>query len=312
MKWAVSSLPSWRKTRMFWSEVLPAQKNIRYKAPRLVLFNGVTRSALRHRAIGDGTILLSRRSARLSRHVVLQRHEVQARRRRRFRLCLCDRPRDRASHRKSARHSCPRFSRPSRTPRSSRPMPCRCGVELMADCLAGVWAANANQKWKILEQGDVEEAMATAAAIGDDRLQRSSRGYAVPDSFTHGSSAPAPAMVYDRPEIGPGRQLQHIRPLKRKKAGDGRSGLSIIPLPAGSLLQHALQQFDFLADTVILRRDQFDLAHGMEHGGVIAPAKPPSDLRVANAASMSWPDTWRSDAGARHWLCGARTEYRRG
>ena len=61
-------------------------------------------------------------------------------------------------------------------------------VELQADCLAGVWAANANQKWQILEQGDVEKALATAQAIGDDRLQSATRGYAVPDSFTHGSS----------------------------------------------------------------------------------------------------------------------------
>jgi hypothetical protein len=62
-------------------------------------------------------------------------------------------------------------------------------VELMADCLAGVWAANADQKWKILDPGDIEKALATAAAIGDDRLQTAARGYAVPDSFTHGSSA---------------------------------------------------------------------------------------------------------------------------
>jgi uncharacterized protein len=62
-------------------------------------------------------------------------------------------------------------------------------VELQADCLAGVWAANANAKWKILEPGDIEKAMATAAAIGDDRLQTAARGYAVPDSFTHGSAA---------------------------------------------------------------------------------------------------------------------------
>jgi uncharacterized protein len=62
-------------------------------------------------------------------------------------------------------------------------------VELQADCLAGVWAANANAKWKILEPGDIEKALATAQAIGDDRLQTASRGYAVPDSFTHGSSA---------------------------------------------------------------------------------------------------------------------------
>ena len=59
----------------------------------------------------------------------------------------------------------------------------------MADCLAGVWAANANQKWKLINQDDVQRALATAQAIGDDRLQIAARGVAVPDSFTHGSSA---------------------------------------------------------------------------------------------------------------------------
>jgi predicted metalloprotease len=62
-------------------------------------------------------------------------------------------------------------------------------IELMADCFAGVWAANANQKWKLLDPGDVQHAIATAQAIGDDRLQTAAQGYAVPDSFTHGSSA---------------------------------------------------------------------------------------------------------------------------
>jgi hypothetical protein len=62
-------------------------------------------------------------------------------------------------------------------------------IELQADCLAGVWANHANDKWKILQPGDVEKALATAQAIGDDRLQTAARGYAVPDSFTHGSSA---------------------------------------------------------------------------------------------------------------------------
>ena len=62
-------------------------------------------------------------------------------------------------------------------------------IELMADCLAGVWAANANKKWKLIDDGDVEKALATAKAIGDDMLQTAARGYSVPDSFTHGSSA---------------------------------------------------------------------------------------------------------------------------
>jgi predicted metalloprotease len=62
-------------------------------------------------------------------------------------------------------------------------------VELMADCLAGVWAANAERKYQFLQPGDLESAVNTAQAIGDDRLQKSSQGYAVPDSFTHGTAA---------------------------------------------------------------------------------------------------------------------------
>ena len=61
-------------------------------------------------------------------------------------------------------------------------------VELMADCLAGVWANNAQSKYHVIDQGDVEKAIATAQAIGDDRLQKATQGYAVPDSFTHGSA----------------------------------------------------------------------------------------------------------------------------
>jgi predicted metalloprotease len=62
-------------------------------------------------------------------------------------------------------------------------------TELQADCLAGVWAFHANRTRHLLEPGDVEEGLRAAAAIGDDTLQKSSRGYVVPESFTHGSSA---------------------------------------------------------------------------------------------------------------------------
>jgi uncharacterized protein len=62
-------------------------------------------------------------------------------------------------------------------------------VELQADCLAGVWANRAQAKWQFIEPGDVEAALQTASAIGDDRLQRQAQGYIVPDAFTHGTSA---------------------------------------------------------------------------------------------------------------------------
>jgi uncharacterized protein len=60
-------------------------------------------------------------------------------------------------------------------------------LELQADFLAGVWAHYAQQKG-LLEAGDIEEALGAASAVGDDRLQRETQGYVVPDSFTHGTS----------------------------------------------------------------------------------------------------------------------------
>jgi len=62
-------------------------------------------------------------------------------------------------------------------------------LELQADFYAGVWAHHAHQMDTILEQGDIEEALNAANAIGDDRLQKQSQGYIVPDAFTHGTSA---------------------------------------------------------------------------------------------------------------------------
>ncbi len=62
-------------------------------------------------------------------------------------------------------------------------------LELQADCFSGVWAHHADRARQVLEAGDIEEALGAAAAIGDDRLQKQAQGYAVPDSFTHGSSA---------------------------------------------------------------------------------------------------------------------------
>ena len=62
-------------------------------------------------------------------------------------------------------------------------------LELQADCFAGIWANKTRQKTQFLDQGDVEEAMDAAHKIGDDYLQKKARGIAVPDSFTHGTSA---------------------------------------------------------------------------------------------------------------------------
>lgn len=61
--------------------------------------------------------------------------------------------------------------------------------ELQADCFAGVWAYHAQQRHDWLEEGDLEEALNAASAIGDDHLQQQSQGRVVPDAFTHGTSA---------------------------------------------------------------------------------------------------------------------------
>ena len=62
-------------------------------------------------------------------------------------------------------------------------------LELQADCFAGVWANQTERQKKVLESGDVEEAIGAASAVGDDRIQKQTQGYVVPESFTHGSAA---------------------------------------------------------------------------------------------------------------------------
>jgi predicted metalloprotease len=61
-------------------------------------------------------------------------------------------------------------------------------LELQADCYAGIWANHADRRFAILEEGDLEEALVAAASIGDDRLQKQAQGFAIPHTFTHGTS----------------------------------------------------------------------------------------------------------------------------
>ena len=172
-----------------WSEILPAQKQIRFKPAPLVLFSGATRSGCgaAQSAMGpfycptDGKIYLDTSffndmKAKLGgggdfAYAYVIAHEM-------------------GHHIENLLGVLPRVQRAQQQASSqAQATNLSVRVELMADCLAGVWAANADKKWQILEKGDIEKAIATASAIGDDRLQKASRGYAVPDSFTHGSSA---------------------------------------------------------------------------------------------------------------------------
>ena len=177
------------ETEDVWGAVLPAQKNIRYTQPKLVLFTGETASACgrAQSAMGpfycpeDHKVYLDMAFFNDMRtrfggggdfaYAYVVAHEV-------------------GHHVENLLGILPKVQKAQENAASqaeSNALSVR--VERMADCLAGVWAANADKKWQILQPGDLEKALATAQAIGDDRLQQAARGRVVPDSFTHGSSA---------------------------------------------------------------------------------------------------------------------------
>lgn len=172
-----------------WSQVLPQQKHIQFQAPKLVLYDGTTTSRcgpaqsamgpfycpidqkiyldtsffrdMKQRFGGGGDFAYAYVISHEMGHHIENQLGI---------LPKVQQAQARAGSRAQANNLSVR-------------------VELMADCLAGVWANHANRKQRILEAGDIEKAVASAQAIGDDRLQHAQRGYVVPDSFTHGSSA---------------------------------------------------------------------------------------------------------------------------
>ena len=205
-----------------WSDILPAQTGVKFKPAPIVLFNGVTSSGCgtAQSAMGpfycplDGKIYLDTSffadmknkfggGGDFAYAYVISHemgHHIQD--------LLGILPKAQAAQKNASS--------------SAQANAISVRIELQADCFAGVWAANANQKWQLIEPGDVEKAIATAQAIGDDRLQKSSRGFAVPDSFTHGSSAQRVQWLETRAAIGQSVVLQHFRQLTlpaRRPAG---------------------------------------------------------------------------------------------
>jgi predicted metalloprotease len=170
-----------------WQQVLPEQRNVPFKPAPLVIFRGATRSACggAQSAMGpfycpvDNRIYLDMsffdemrtkmRAGGDFAYAYVIAHEMGHH----IQNLLGILPKVQAAQQRLSRREANQLS---------------VRVELMADCLAGVWAHHANQRWRILEQGDIEEAMNAASAIGDDKLQKQAQGYVVPDSFTHGSS----------------------------------------------------------------------------------------------------------------------------
>lgn len=172
-----------------WSQILPQQQGIAFRAPRLVLFDGVTNSrcGTAQSAMGpfycpiDQKIYLDTSFFRDMKqrfggggdfaYAYVISHEM-------------------GHHIENLLGILPKVQRAqARAGSRGEANALSVRVELMADCLAGVWANNGNARQRFLEEGDIEKAVASAQAIGDDRLQRAQGGRVVPDSFTHGSSA---------------------------------------------------------------------------------------------------------------------------
>jgi len=176
------------QTEDVWTDILPAQKGVKYSPPRLVLFNGATDSGCggARAAMGpfycpnDKKVYLDTSFFRDMKtkyggggdfayaYVIAHEigHHIQDQ------LGILSKVQ--AAEQRAGSKA------------QSNAISVR--TELQADCLAGVWAFNANAKYHVLQAGDVEKAIATAQAIGDDRLEKAAQGYAVPDSFTHGTA----------------------------------------------------------------------------------------------------------------------------
>ncbi|MBM6594566.1 KPN_02809 family neutral zinc metallopeptidase [Microvirga pudoricolor] len=175
-------------TEDVWKVVLPQQTGRQYEAPRMVLFSGATRSGCgsAQSAMGpfycplDQTVYLDlsffqemqskfRASGDFAYAYVIA-HEV-------------------GHHVENQLGILERAQQRQREVGGTEANQISVRVELMADCLAGVWARHSNERYQSLEEGDIENAIRAAEAIGDDRLQKQQQGRVVPDSFTHGSSA---------------------------------------------------------------------------------------------------------------------------
>ncbi len=175
------------ETEAVWKEVLPAQKGVRYVDAKLVLYDGSTDSGCggAQAAMGpfycpvDKTVYLDMSFFRDMQtkyggggdfaYAYVISHEIG------------HHVQDLLGILHKVENAKQGVSRTQANALSVR-------IELMADCFAGVFANHANKDWKLTED-DLQKALATARAIGDDRLQTAARGYSVPDSFTHGSSA---------------------------------------------------------------------------------------------------------------------------
>jgi predicted metalloprotease len=175
------------ETEDVWAPLFQAQGR-RYEPPRMVLYTGAVQSACGNASSQVGPFYCPN-----DRRVYIDLDFLAAMQRR------LNAPGDFAAayviahevghHVQNLLGILPRVSAAQRQAGQAQANALQVRVELQADCFAGLWARRANDARRILEDGDIQEGMNAAAAVGDDRLQRRAQGTVQPETFTHGSSA---------------------------------------------------------------------------------------------------------------------------
>lgn len=167
-------------TEKIWGEILPQQAHIRYTAPKLVLYSGRTSSACGGASAATGPFYCPGDQKLYLDFAFFQqlKNEFKA-------------PGDFAqayviAH-EVGHHVQDLMGTMAKSERAGQNNQVSVALELQADCYAGVWGFYAQKKGQ-LENGDVQEALRAASAVGDDMIQKRTQGYVVPDSFTHGSA----------------------------------------------------------------------------------------------------------------------------
>ena len=177
-----------KETEDVWNELFPKQLNRRYAEPKLVLFSGEDRSACGYASAATGPFYCP---ADQTVYIDLSFYETLQKR---FGAKSGDFALAYVIGHEVGHHVQNLLGYTSKVSRQRGRVPeaqyndLSVRLELMADFLAGVWAHHMEKNNKILEEGDFEEAMSAAHAVGDDNIQKRSRGYVVPESFTHGTS----------------------------------------------------------------------------------------------------------------------------
>ena len=176
-----------KDTEDVWNKLFPEQLNKRYQEPNLVLFSGQVSSACGHASAATGPFYCPGDYKMYIDLSFYQQLKNQFKAPGDFAMAYV--VAHEAGHHVQNLLGFTNYVQQQRrrvSEKQSNQLSVR--LELMADYLAGVWAHHAHSMNNILEEGDIEEAMRAAHAIGDDNIQKKSRGYVVPDSFTHGSS----------------------------------------------------------------------------------------------------------------------------